>query len=282
MRPSSIPLPRNIQFRVETMFPNNRVGRVKPDERGVYCGMPLMVLGEITQQKTFYDPQSVVHQITDKSTRLNKVVSQGKLYGEYGHPQFYETMTDNDKIQRLMTVDESKQSHLFTSIYTDKPSADGTIVIRGDIKPTGPYGAILKESLDDPIVNTAFSLRAYVSTDVKPDGLKYRTVRSLTTWDTVNASGYAGTDKAHAIGLESFGGDDYLDYEINVMQDGNIVIDQIALESYSDTELNEIFGSTKVSKLVQSRTFVKADPELHEKFPNLYKNGIFNEYFKEV
>lgn len=276
-------IPRNISFRVDTMYVNKggRVGRIIPDENGIYRGLPLMIMGEPTQNNTYYDPNSIMDQITNPQTRFNKVLSQGKLYGEFGHPTF-NGMNNDDAIQRLVTVDEKNHSHMFTSLYTDPQKTDGTVVLRGDVKPTGPYGAVFKESLDDPVVNTAFSLRAYVSTDMRPNGLKYRTVRQLCTWDTVGASGYATTDKAHAIGLESFAGEDYHEYEIQIMQDGNLMIDQIALETYSDTELNEILGVSSVSQIIQSRTFVKADPDLMARFPSIYQRSIFNDYFKDV
>jgi hypothetical protein len=141
-------------------------------------------------------------------------------------------------------------------------------------------GGVFKDSLDDPIINTAFSLRAFVNTEMR-GGLKFRTVRSLTTWDTVGPSGYATTDKAHAIGLESFAGDQFHDYEMAVMADGNLMIDQIALESFTNTDLNEIFGTSVVSKIVQSRTIVEQDPSLSQRFPGLYARGVFHNFFKE-
>ncbi len=274
-------LPQNLSFRVETMFPGGRVGVVKPDANGIYKGLPMMVLNEETQQRTFYDPQSVVDQITNPAARFNITLKQGKAWGEYGHPTFF-GLSDNDKLARLVHVEEKNASHLFTSIYTDAQSANGTMVVRGDIKPTGPFGNTLKDSLDDPCVNTAFSLRAFVDTRMKPDGQRYRTVKSLVTFDTVGASGYRTTDKAHAIGLESFGGDNHHEFDINILENGNLKIDQIALETFSNTELNEIFGVSSVSKIVQSITIVKPDPTLMEKFPNLYAKGIFNDFFNET
>lgn len=276
-------IPRNIQFRAETMFvgKNNRVGRIRPDENGIYKGLPMMVLGQTTQQDTYYDPNSIMDQVTNPKSRFNMIYKQQKAYGEYGHPSFF-GMSDNEKLQRLTMIDERNISHVFTGIYTDPASADGTVVLRSDLKPTGPMGQVFKDSLDDPIINTAFSLRAYVNTDVRPNGIKYRTVRSLTTWDTVGPSGYATTDKANAIGLESFASENFHDFEIHVMEDGNLLIDQIALETFSNTDLNEIFGTSDVARIVQSKTFVKVDPSLAERFPNLYSKGIFNDFFKEV
>lgn len=275
-------IPLNVSFRVESMYTKNggRVGVIKPNAQGIYCGLPMMVLGQVTQQQTYYDPQSMVDQITNPNSRYSTVLRQGKSYGEWGHPSFI-GMPQSDQLQRLVTVDEKHTSHLFTSVYTDNPSADGTIVVRADIKPSGPMGPVLKESLDDPVINTAFSLRAYVDTKVNAQGVKMRTVRSLVTFDTVGASGFYGTDKAHAIGLESFAGSNFLDYEINVMQDGNLMIDQVALETYNNTDLNEIFGTSDIQRIVQSRTFVKVDPSLAERFPTLYQKGIFHDYFKE-
>lgn len=276
-------VPRNISFRVETLYAskNNRIGRIKPDENGIYRGLPMMTLGEITQQQTYYDPASMVEQITNPDTRFSKIFRAQKLLGEISHPQFY-GLNDSDKLNRLVTVEEERASHLFTGIYTDAPSSEGTVVVRADVKPTGPYGAVFKESLDDPVINTSFSLRAYVSTEMKPNGVKYRTVRQLTTWDHVGASGYYGTDKAHAIGLESFSGEEHLEYEMNLMADGNFLLDQIALETYTDTDLNEIFGMTKIQRVVQTRTLIEGDRDLTSRFPNLYPTALFNEHFREV
>jgi hypothetical protein len=279
-------IPRNLSFRAESTFvgKNNRVGRLRCDANGVYSGLPMMTLGETTQQNTYYDPQSVMDQITSPTSRFNIVLKQGKLLGEYGHPSFIGQgfANDSEKIQRLTTVDEKTTSHLFTSFYTDSPSRDGTVVLRADLKPTGPYGAVFKESLEDPVVNTAFSLRAYVDTKVESNGRKYRNVRSLVTFDTVGASGFFGSDKAHALGLESFAGDQFLDCEMTVMENGNLKIDQIALESISNSELNEIFGTSDIHRIIQSTTIVTPDPSLSQRFPNLYRKSIFNDFFKEI
>ena len=280
--PITPPMPRNIQFRVETVFPKGVVGRLRPDENGIYKGLPMMVLGEVTQQQTYYDPQSLMDQVTSPTTRFNMVLQQGKMFGEYGHPSFLGFNSDSDKLQRLTTVEEKNVSHVFTSLYTDPPATNGSVVLRADIKPFGPMGSYLKEGLDDPIINTAFSLRAFVDTKMRPDGLKYRVVRSLTTFDCVGASGYKNTDKANALGLESFAGDRFLDYDITVLDEGHLRIDQIALESFTDTDLNEIFGTSSVAKIVQSTTFVQADPSLQERFPTLYGRNLFHDYFKEI
>jgi hypothetical protein len=276
-------MPRNISFRVETLFTKNggRVGRIKPDENGIYKGLPMMVLGQPTQQRTYYDPASIMDQITNPNSRFNMIYRQNKAYGEYGHPTFY-GMADSDKLQRLTAIDEKNISHLFTSLYTDQPAADQSVILRADVKPTGPMGGVFKDGLDDPVINTAFSLRAYVDTKMNSDGLRYRTVRALTTFDTVGPSGYATTDKANAIGLESFSSDNFSDFEVHVMSNGNLVIDQVALETLSNSDLNEIFGSRDVSRIIQSRTVVKPDAELSQRFPNLYRNALVHDLFKEI
>ena len=270
-------LGRNIQFRVDTLYykNGNRVGRIKPDENGIYKGLPMMILGETTQQQTYYEPTSLVDQIVNPNTHFNKIYTQQKAYGEWGHPNFY-GMSDRDTIQRLVDIDQRNVSHLFTGIYTDTPMPNGNVVIRADVKPTGEKGAIFKESMDDPVINTAFSLRAFVDTKVRPDGVKEKITRKLCTWDSVGPSGYATTDKAHGLGLESF-----QDFEINVMENGNLLIDQIALESFSDTEFNELFGSTQVMRCIQSRTIVESDRSLLDRFPTIYPKSMLDDYFKE-
>lgn len=270
-------IPPNLSFRVETMFAgkNNRIGVIKPDENGIYKGLPLMDIGVPTQQKTYYDPQSIKDQFTDPNSLFNLKHRNQKAYGELGHPDFI-SLTKEQSIQRLMEVKEARTSHLFTSVYTDKPRSDGTVILRGDVKPAGELGPRLKEGLDDPVINTSFSLRAYVTTQMQPDGIKYRTVRSLVTFDAVNTSGYVNTDKAHGLGLEN------LEYDIEILKDGTLMIDQIALESLSDTVMADIFGTSDVFKVITTRTFVRPDAELMQRSPERHMRSLFHDFFKEL
>jgi hypothetical protein len=277
-------MPRNLSFRVETHYAakGGRVGIIKPDENGVYKGLAMMNLGEKTQQGTYYDPASVVEQITDPTTKFNIVLRQHKLYGEWGHPKFY-GLTKDEALTRLRTVDEDRHSHLFLGVASDAPDSNGYVMIRGDIKPMGPNAHYVRETLDDPVANTAFSLRGFVDNRIMPDGTIYRTMRQLTTWDCVGASGYFGTDKAHSIGLESYGDQDsYLEYDLDIMSDGVIRIDQVALESLTDTDSNEIFGVRSIKKLTRQITLIKGDMSVMSERPDLYASSIFNDYFREI
>jgi hypothetical protein len=276
-------MPKNIQFRMETLFTgkNGRVGVIKPDSNGIYKGLPMMVLNQTTQQKTYYEPESMMKAITNPEGTFYKNYVAHKAYGELGHPRF--TGMDKDAaLARLMDVQEARASHLFTGIYTDAPASDGTIVLRADIKPAGEKGATLKESLDDPIQNTAFSLRAFVSGQMLPDGRTFRTVHAFTTFDAVLASGYATTDKFHAIGLESMGNgvDDFHEYEIDITSDGKLLIDAVALESLADSELAEILGTNTVGRVVRTRTLIDPDSGLLARHGDRYARSLFHDHFK--
>ena len=277
------PMPQNVQFCMETMFApkGNRVGIIKPDEGGFYNDLPMMVLGAVTENDSYYDVESMVDHLTNPKYSFRKKLYNQQLYGEWGHPDFLQ-YAEKDRLPRLLQVNEKYHSHLFREIKTANRLESGGILVVADLKPTGPYGQYLKESLDDPYMNTGFSLRSWINNTMK-NGVKYRTVNSLVTVDTVGAGGYPDASKKNALGLESMavdGLDQYHDVTIDVLRDGNLMCEEIALESLSGTELNEIFGVTTIKRLTQRKTLIKTDRRLASQFPSSYPTAVFNEHFR--
>ena len=277
------PMPQNIQFCMETMFAPKgyRVGEIKPDKAGFYSGLPMMVLGAVTENDSYYDVESMLDHMTNRKYAFRKKLDNQQLYGEWGHPDFllYE---EKDRLPRLMQINEKYHSHLFRKIETGKRLESGGILVLADLKPMGPYGQYLKESLDDPYANTGFSLRSWINNSIR-NGVKYRTVNSLVTVDTVGAGGYPDASKKNSLGLEALQDDDitqFSDITIDVMVNGNLLCDEIALESLTGTELNDIFGVATIKRLTQKKTLIKTDRRLMEQFPTSYPTAVFNEHFK--
>lgn len=164
-----------------------------PNKDGVFTGIPLTVLGTHSRNMVNYDKSSMLQCITDPHSNIAQAVTEGNLEGEWGHP-----MLDNDKsINRLLRIERTLVSHRIIKLYgVDDPST-GLTIVYGDIKPYGPYGKYLKDSFEDPTINTAFSLRsAAIKTSVQ-DGITYKRVLALVTFDAVGTPGFLRASKRY-------------------------------------------------------------------------------------
>ena len=245
----------NIQFRVETLVAKDKRKRVRKDADGYYMDIPVAVLGTVSQNQTYYDVGAFAEQMTSPKTYINKVLTQGKLYGEWGHPKIL-GMSNQEAIDRLSYVDEEKHSHHFKSITTGETLSDGGKLVLATLKPTGPYKQSLIDNLEDPVMNTSFSLRAITSAEQKGN-VSYRVMRKLVTFDAVGAGGYAEAAKSFSPALESF--------DVTITPTGQITLTQVSMESYTDTELNELFGTNDISKQKRIVTVLSPDASIEFK-----------------
>ncbi len=71
----------------------------------------------------------------------------------------------------------------------------------GEVRPSGPYGQVLKDALDNPHENVYFSVRSLTVDDMMR-GVKY--TRDIVTWDFVNEGGIYNANKYYSPALESF------------------------------------------------------------------------------
>lgn len=231
-----------ITFTVETLVvrEGQKLARLQADENGYYNDFPVAVLGVSTRNKTYYDVSEFVAQITEPNTYLNQMIADGTLYGEYGHPNLT-NLDHGEQINRLAVIDENRISHHFRKIQTSHDLESGGRLITADIKPTGPYGKFLKENLDEPFMNTAFSLRSITQDRMEGD-IRRRKMRKLVTFDAVAAGGYAEASKRF---MPSKGALETIDVTFNSTKDA-LLFNECALESFADTEIAEIFKTDKI------------------------------------
>jgi hypothetical protein len=240
----------SVNFVVETLVVRNgrKLSGLRPDADGYFKSVPIAVLGIPTRNNTYYDIDSIVKEMTSGTSAINMTLSDGNLYGEWGHPYLDPTKPD---LQRLLTIKEDRQSHHFRKIYTGEQLDNGGVVVYGDIKPTGPYGKILYDQLIDPYMNSSFSLRSICSErrDSKRN-LVLRTVKKLVTFDAVGAGGYAEASKRYVGANESL----KLEYEDFINADTG----EYACESITDRDILDIFGATDI--VINRQTLGKVIP----------------------
>lgn len=205
----------------------------RPDKYGYFEGYPLSVFGEKSFNQCYYDTESFRNAIVSPQSSFNIKLTCGNLYGEWGHPN------PESSIVRMGWLDRNQQSHHFRSVYIDEKDCGDNPIIRGDLKPCGPKGKHVEESMLSPFENTAFSLRCLMTE--KYDKLKNAPVRyivELITFDCVDMPGYIKASKRFV--SKNSGIECKVPITLDMLFDakGN----RIGLESWTDQDVLELFG----------------------------------------
>ncbi len=205
------------------------IKRLRPDENGYY-DVPLLTLGVPTRNNVYYIPESIKKCIESPTSGFNIMLRDGCLKGCIDHPEAY----DRDDIPKLLDIREQFVSHFIKKVYTGEVLPNGGQLLMGKLKPFGAYGPNLEQSLQDPDVNTAFSIRSLCKEHTDPTTKqKIRDVQILVTFDFVSAPGYREACKRFAPATES--------YKIPVTINDFYRDGKIACESFTDQELLRIF-----------------------------------------
>lgn len=213
-------------------YGGNKLEACTPDEHGYFKGYPLSVFGEKSFNQCFYDTESFRNAITSPKSSFNIKLTCGNLYGEWGHPAPDSTIT------RMGWLDRNQQSHHFRSVYIDENDTGDNPIIRGDVKPCGPCGKYVEESMLSPFENTAFSLRCLMTEKYdKSKNAPVRNIVELITFDCVDMPGYIKASKRFVTKKAT---------ECMVPITMEMLFDdkgqRVGLESWSDQDILEIFG----------------------------------------
>lgn len=226
-----------IVFSIEVMknIDGQELKALTPDEHGVYRNVPLGVIGIPSRNKASYDRDSMIECLTGEDSLFGIKLREGNLQGEYGHPD--QIGTKQEQIMRMYKVDPTKVSHAILRTEIRPTKSGGYTLITGDVKPCGPYGKYLEESLQDPIRNTAFSIRSLTAPRKNP--MEPKKVLCAITFDAVEGPGFGQASKRyvsmeHAMPLEEV---------IN----NRFIMESIGLESQGIEELYDLVGVDKIN-----------------------------------
>lgn len=179
-------------------------GVLKPDADGYYT-LVLGAYGAYNSAGMFYDLASA-QPLFKPGSALMRQIEKGVLRAEYKHPQPEPGQPDAHYIHRIRQIDSDRVCAHIRNLRLEGGQRDEqgrpiTLVI-GEVRPSGPYGSILKDALDNPHENVYFSVRSLTADDVMR-GIKY--TREIITWDFVNEGGIYSANKYNSPSLESFG-----------------------------------------------------------------------------
>lgn len=219
---------------------------LKPDDDGYYS----VILGAVNAFNSageFYDADGVAELITSDSSRLYQSLKYGALKGEIGHPSLEPGMSKQAFYARNMKIKLHLTSHHIKElriIETHRPSGvpgkGNYVIIKGKVKPSGPYGDALKKALDNPEENVSFSIRCFtINTYV--NGVTIRKISQIITWDWVNEPGIDDASKWKTLGIEELAIDtrDICSINMDELSDGDNISDcfNCALETNDERSI---------------------------------------------
>lgn len=280
-------VPRNLSMTTTMVVPKSgyKIGRVRPDENGIYRNIPVMYLNAVSRSNEKYDPASFWRCVNDPKARFRMSINERGLFGENGHPPFYgiagkseEELRSMGVIDRFMTVDPNNVSHQIYDVRAGKTLQDGAQEVLADLKPTEPKGSVLKEELDDPTRNASFSVRVYTSKVRNQKGYLDAYSRAAVTFDRVLIGGFEKACIANASGLSQ----ESLPVESLIIMDdgGRIVFDHFSTESLKDTALNDALQCSELVQIEIKRTMIDASERNRSRFPGLYVKDVFEQNFR--
>jgi hypothetical protein len=162
---------------------------------------------------------------------------------EHSHPNVI-GLSKEDALRRIMYLDPDKKACHIRKISSKHLEDLNLDIVCGDIKPVGPYSKYAEEQLSDPTMNFSTSLRAITSMTQKPNGVSFRKMLQLVTFDcSVPSGGFQEASKRYQIAQEEIV--EFIDPTIfldNNKRDSNIGFESMMTRS----ELNDIFEAAKI------------------------------------
>jgi hypothetical protein len=194
---------RQVSLGCTMLLGTEKKGVLKPDADGYYT-VVLGAYGAHNSAGMFYDLASAVPFFQEGSV-LRRMLNKGVLRGEYKHPEKVPGMSDAQYVHRIRQIDSDRVAFHIRNLRLEEGQRDDkgrpiTVVI-GEVRPSGPYGQVLKDALDNPHENVYFSVRSLTVDDLMR-GVKY--TREIITWDFVNEGGIYNANKYFSPALESF------------------------------------------------------------------------------
>lgn len=224
---------KTIRFTSTRLQESGKKGILTPDADGYYT----MIVGGLNAYNTsgeFYTLESA-GRLFESSSILMRRIKNGALKSELGHPKRAPGMSNDDFLNRILTLEETNISGHFSELWLDhaygknnpKFGNPGLVAIMAKIRPSGPQGPALKASLDNPKENVSFSIRG-LTDNYYDKGKCIRVLTTIVTFDQVVEQGIPQANKWNAPALESLGEQEVSEFSLKRIVDDR---SPIAVES---------------------------------------------------
>lgn len=233
----------------------NKTGDLKPDEDGYYT-MVVGALNAFNSNGAQY-PLGPAKALFDSSSSLIRRVNGGNCKAETGHPKPLPGQSVAQFMQRVMTIEETNVCAHFKEIWLEHEGvmdANGRpiVAIMAKVKPSGPMGPSLKESLDNKHENVCFSIRSITNDVMSPGGFLQKNLKNIIGFDLVTEPGLSACTKYNSPSLESFMDDTELTPEHLDSMEAFTTLSGVSLEAADISDIrNELGWSKGISRSIK-------------------------------
>jgi hypothetical protein len=184
----------------------NITEKIKPDNTGYYKFV-LGAFNVINSRGEEYIFTNRVKALFEKGGIIRRRLDKGECRGEYGHPDLT-GMSQESALARVSIIDEKSISHHIRDIELrqQKDHQGKSIILAvGAVKPCGPYGPVLQQSIDNPSESVSYSVRSTVNKGYA-NGRTTKEITDAITYDYVHEPGIPQANKFYtATTLEGYG-----------------------------------------------------------------------------
>lgn len=196
---------QKVLFSCSTLAGTGKKGKLAKDANGYYT-MPIGGLNVFNSIGDFYTYEDAKQLFASSSVFMRRVKS-GALKGEYGHPKPAAGQSYEAFAERVLTIEEKNICTHFSEIWLDFENVKDNngkpvIAIMAKLAPSGPMGAAIERSLENPNEDVCYSIRSFTR-DTYVGGVKHRALAEIVTWDYVNEPGINFARKYKSPALES-------------------------------------------------------------------------------
>lgn len=188
-----------IHYASTTLHDMNKAGKLKRDKDGCY-EIVLGGINVVNSSGAVYTMEGT-RALLDKSNLLNKRIANQRLRSEYGHPKRLPGQTDDEFFARILSIEEKSTCNHIREFRLEPRTGTDEVLIIGWIKPCGPFGPALEESLNDPNQNVCYSIRSFTD-DFRNGYTRKKVLKTVVTWDYVNDPGIHFANKLDTPSLE--------------------------------------------------------------------------------
>ena len=249
---------KTVKF-VSSQLPSGKKGILKPDSNGYY-ELPIGGLNAYNSAGEYYTLNGA-EALFSNSALLMRRMGKGVLKSELGHPKKLPGMSDDQYLERIMTIEESNVCAHIKELWLDKNFGSNNpkfnnpnlVAIMAKICPSGPHGDALAKSFANPSENVGFSIRG-ITNNYYERGKCMRILTNIITFDQVVEWGISVANKWASPSLESLSLKDNFNIAANEIQLEKIIKKCSSVSTESTKEialdcLNTIRMSKSVSQL---------------------------------
>jgi hypothetical protein len=249
---------RSINYTCQLLHGTDKQGLLKQDANGYYeCALGAFDVYNSAGQ--YYPMLESIAEMFAPGGALRRRLDRGFCRGEYDHPKPVPGRPVMEFIRRVVTIDPDRVSHHIRDVsLTETKDHEGKRIVltTGWVKPSGPFGPTLKESLDNPEENTAFSIRS-LTDDKFQNGRIEKRINTIVTWDYVNEPGIHVANKFQTPTLEDLE-EPFEIFEDHLRAVAEAPAEEVSMESKETATmvLTEL-GWQKVQRIIPSTRYLK-------------------------